>query len=386
MTYDNDNWGIGYLDMVMRHEMGHVFGAADEYDADRCECGNLFGYLHVGNGNCVSCAADQDPCIMADASLQFSGVMCPFTLGQVGWRDTDGDGPFDPIDPNSGRNLLVGDTGDIVSPGDIIDIYTQSLDWVKRIAASERAEDGGGLVWDGLNYAGYVAAAPAIYLWQKNNGGSSYAAPLRLDTASPVLSNIVLSLGPYYNSVHTLTFDFEDNDTFSGRIRATATLGGSASPATIIFPDEFQIGTQGSFPPISRQFTLPAAGVYTLDLLVWDVGGGHNATYSQQFSVGGQTGVGESDLALDRALRPMPNPSRGSVRWAVWGSQSKDGVVLDVQGRVVRRLPKLPVGGEGYLEWDGRDDSGRRVSPGQYFVRVEDSQGYVEKGKVVILR
>jgi flagellar hook assembly protein FlgD len=91
-------------------------------------------------------------------------------------------------------------------------------------------------------------------------------------------------------------------------------------------------------------------------------------------------------LALDRALRPMPNPSRGSVRWAVWGSQSKDGVVLDVQGRVVRRLPKLPVGGEGYLEWDGRDDSGRRVSPGQYFVRVEDSQGYVEKGKVVILR
>ena len=31
LTYDNDGYGFANFDAVLAHEMGHVFGALDEY-------------------------------------------------------------------------------------------------------------------------------------------------------------------------------------------------------------------------------------------------------------------------------------------------------------------------------------------------------------------
>ena len=81
-----------------------------------------------------------------------------------------------------------------------------------------------------------------------------------------------------------------------------------------------------------------------------------------------------SDLPPSLALEaPAPNPSRRTSRVAftlpvatgveVW--------VQDVRGRRVRTLERsaLPAGAHAVV-WNGRDDTGRPVSPGLYFLRV----------------
>jgi hypothetical protein len=77
-----------------------------------------------------------------------------------------------------------------------------------------------------------------------------------------------------------------------------------------------------------------------------------------------------------RALRlePIsPNPSRASLDLVVrLGSPTGVDVdVLDVAGRVVRRVPVGRLGeGRHTVTWDGRDATGSRVAAGVYFVRV----------------
>jgi hypothetical protein len=96
MSYDNDGYGIDNMHLVARHETGHIFLAGDEY----CQpgyycCGfNSFGYLWVPNGNCESGNPSSVPCIMR----YNEDAVCHYTAGQIGWRDTDGDGKADTID------------------------------------------------------------------------------------------------------------------------------------------------------------------------------------------------------------------------------------------------------------------------------------------------
>lgn len=71
--------------------------------------------------------------------------------------------------------------------------------------------------------------------------------------------------------------------------------------------------------------------------------------------------------------RPFPNPAPGRVtlgfRLHRPGRVEVD--VLDVAGRRIRSLPAPVRGsGEGRLEWDGRDDHGRRLAAGVYILRV----------------
>ena len=95
MAYDNDGWGPDNIDRVFTHETGHIFGCPDEYSSSNCNCTSLYGYLQERNGNCERCASSFQQCLMASNSW----AMCPFTFGHLGWRDTDGDGTLDPVDP-----------------------------------------------------------------------------------------------------------------------------------------------------------------------------------------------------------------------------------------------------------------------------------------------
>ena len=95
MTYDNDGYGIADMDVVTSHEMGHIFGAEDEYSSSGCSCTETSGYLNVANGNCANCAAGDSTCIMRGG---IRGGLCTYTKGQIGWRDSDGDNLFDPTD------------------------------------------------------------------------------------------------------------------------------------------------------------------------------------------------------------------------------------------------------------------------------------------------
>jgi hypothetical protein len=66
------------------------------------------------------------------------------------------------------------------------------------------------------------------------------------------------------------------------------------------------------------------------------------------------------------ALRVAPNPMRGFAR-VLRASGRGDVLVHDARGRTVRRLT-----GEHELLWNGRDDSGRGVAAGVYFLRSVD--------------
>lgn len=94
MHYDNNGWGHDNIDRVFTHETRHIFGCPDEYPSSRCDCTTRFGYLQEVNGNCQTCAPSFTSCIMASNDP----AMCSYTRTHLGWRDSNGDGVFDPED------------------------------------------------------------------------------------------------------------------------------------------------------------------------------------------------------------------------------------------------------------------------------------------------
>ncbi|MBN1458028.1 MAG: S-layer homology domain-containing protein [Armatimonadetes bacterium] len=101
MTYDNDNWGIAWMDSVLAHETGHIFGAGDEYCDPGyacCDYTEFYGYLRIQNTNCETFfdhpEIEQSPCIMDDNTW----AVCSVTRQQIGWRDSDSDGVPDILD------------------------------------------------------------------------------------------------------------------------------------------------------------------------------------------------------------------------------------------------------------------------------------------------
>ncbi len=100
MTYDNAGYGIDQLDAVAAHETGHVFRALDQYASANIACTARSGYLGVETQNSQrpGCTSDV-PSIMRGGTHPYAiDAIDPYARGQVGWRDSDGDGIFDPTD------------------------------------------------------------------------------------------------------------------------------------------------------------------------------------------------------------------------------------------------------------------------------------------------
>lgn len=96
LTYDNNGYGINGMDTVARHETGHIFLAGDEYCTPGYACCdfNYYGYLNIYNGNCESNNPASIECVMK----RNSNAICDYTRGQIGWKDSDYNAKYDPID------------------------------------------------------------------------------------------------------------------------------------------------------------------------------------------------------------------------------------------------------------------------------------------------
>jgi hypothetical protein len=99
------------------------------------------------------------------------------------------------------------------------------------------------------------------------------------------------------------------------------------------------------------------------------------------------TPVSATTAAAGFALQaPVPNPSEGGAR--IDFNVPKEGAavldVLDAQGRVVRRIlnGRTTIGAHS-VRWDGRAESGRRMSPGIYFLRLQFEGRTLSRSAVV---
>jgi hypothetical protein len=89
-----------------------------------------------------------------------------------------------------------------------------------------------------------------------------------------------------------------------------------------------------------------------------------------------------------RLLNPTPNPSTGqtAVRFDLARPGLVDVGVYDVEGRLVRSLfTGQCSAGTHLLAWDGRDDRGRTLASGIYFIRLNGSQAQ-DRRRIVLLR
>lgn len=122
MNTVNNGFNYNFIDGVAAHEIGHIFGAPDEVPSNTCQappnapgCTAPFGYLGFENQNCgarepsFSCGLSESLSLMTLPEDFLTGinqsVIHQFTVGHVGWLDSDGDSIPDTIDTTPSHTL-----------------------------------------------------------------------------------------------------------------------------------------------------------------------------------------------------------------------------------------------------------------------------------------
>lgn len=124
--------------------------------------------------------------------------------------------------------------------------------------------------------------------------------------------------------------------------------------------------------PVTNEFLDPnPAGAATYKLAAVDAHGNHSGFVTLLATQ--VTGVASSPRGDVWLGSPFPNPGRGTleVRFALAHAGPAELVLLDAQGRRVRTLTKgTRPAGEWSVPWDGRDDAGRAVGAGLYWLEL----------------
>jgi len=100
MTSGNNGYGPYNMDAVLAHEVGHIFHALDQYYNAHMACTQRSGYLYVENQNSQygGCMSNVTSIMRSQVYPYTARAIDPYSAGQIGWRDSDGDNIFDPLD------------------------------------------------------------------------------------------------------------------------------------------------------------------------------------------------------------------------------------------------------------------------------------------------
>ncbi len=97
MTYDNAGYGIGNMDVVAAHEMGHIFYALDEYAGGPASPNDYsFGYFPTINGNHEWAATGNDATSIMRGGLRWG--LDNWARLMIGWRDLNNNNVDDILD------------------------------------------------------------------------------------------------------------------------------------------------------------------------------------------------------------------------------------------------------------------------------------------------
>lgn len=119
MTYTNDGYGIGNMDVVVAHEAGHIFNALDQYAGASSPSDYTNGYFPTINGNHAYSTIANEPNSIMRGGIRWG--LDEWTKQAVGWRDNNKNGQDDILDqsPNvsiktqttssSGSNVYTGE-------------------------------------------------------------------------------------------------------------------------------------------------------------------------------------------------------------------------------------------------------------------------------------
>jgi hypothetical protein len=203
LTYQNNGWPRDQTHLVARHEVGHIFGAADEYTG--CVATNTSGYLNVTNTSCNDGPGgpgdDNDLSFMGDPRhSDLSGS----ARAAVGWRNPIvGDAgktvvdvvrhggvvlnpPTSPTSDTTPTLTGTATTSDAYPPGGTNTNGTQhSAVGIAKVSRAEWSVDGGP----------FIAASPNDGAFDSQNEGFSFTAGTLSDGSHTFQTRVVNDYG-----------------------------------------------------------------------------------------------------------------------------------------------------------------------------------------------
>ncbi len=224
-------------------------------------------------------------------------------------------------------------------------------------------------------FEGDTLAVPEVYGLVFTDGGPEAMAPISVIDGQPsVLPNIhgfwFSSDGPFGGGTRKYFVTWTDQiltTKINRHCLALLVEEPYAPEDTLIFS---QTGMPGSAVRGIEGF--PDAEV----MILWVEPVGPSAVLlSRRGTLPGKTSVEDPEPATAvRVAAVTPNPAESivTIRIGTDGVAELTVCVVDVTGRMVRNLDRFEISSyRTTVIWDTRDDAGREVAPGAYFVRVE---------------
>lgn len=278
-----------------------------------------------------------------------------------------------------GGRLYLQDPGGGVRSGMFADLLGNSAVVGDSVVVMGRIDEDFGQTQ--LDFAGFT--------YFRNYGQARRANPMVADpvTCSDVVYNDVLNTEQWENCLVLL--ENVRLDSLPGGSSAFSEYGAYCSPARIdtakvdqdvdFGPYEFNVGDSVSVTGV-LQYSFNAYNVTPrayADVEIFE---------SVQTAAPDAARLANPGVVLHQN-RPNPFNPQTEIRFEVYGSGLTTLTVHNVQGQLVRSLivgEQMPQGMH-IAHWDGRDDSGRGVTSGAYFLRIETPEG-VGIRKMTLLR